>query len=31
MITIATSINTPIAQVWAAWNNPEIIQMWNEA
>jgi uncharacterized protein YndB with AHSA1/START domain len=31
MIRVQTTVNAPIAQVWAAWNTPEDIQNWNNA
>ncbi|MGD8244807.1 MAG: SRPBCC domain-containing protein [Anaerolineae bacterium] len=30
-ISIATTVNAPIDQVWAAWITPEDIKEWNVA
>ena len=30
-ITVETSVNAPLAQVWSAWNTPADIRQWNSA
>ena len=30
-ITIETLVQAPVAQVWAAWNDPRAIERWNTA
>jgi uncharacterized protein YndB with AHSA1/START domain len=30
-ITIETTVNAPIEEVWRAWNSPEDIKQWNAA
>ena len=30
-ITVQTLVNTPLAKVWNAWNNPSDIKQWNAA
>ncbi len=30
-ITIETLVKAPVAQVWAAWNDPRAIEQWNAA
>lgn len=31
MITVETTVNAPIATVWAAWTTPDDIKQWNAA
>ncbi len=30
-ITVETTVQAPMARVWAAWNDPRAIEQWNAA